>query len=1220
MTKRKKIYSWMIGCSVVLSVILLLIILFSEKLINQEQFRERIQAKASEAISGELKYEWLELSFLPRPQVIIRKCSFSIPQKASGTLDSLTIYPKILPLFLGKFEISEIHVHSPDMEIQIGEKIESDAENRKYFSLGAVKDKVGPILRLVSSKARELVIRVNNGRLNLLKEKEISFWFQDIDARYDFLTENINLDLRCKSSLWEDIFIKGTIDPKDLIIRTSIDLNQIQPKVLAEYINSHISTKVKASPLNLNIKFMTEGLTALQGELHAFLPFLTLQQDEEELIIKGTNLKGKIDIRGTKSTLTLEELKFENSQLNVSGELSIGRLAKTHTLTVELGLKCKDVDVHSTRKIVLALAGNIPAVVDVFEIVKGGKLPYFTYTANGNSFKELGDLENINITGAMLDGKVFIPVVDLNLEDVNGEVTISKGILAGKNLRARLGNTRAINGTLTPGLEGENAPFRVDLAVEADLEQLPPILKRLIDNEYFQKELALLDDLQGNAIGRLYLGDHIESIKAMVEVSQLNLTASHQRIPYPLTISSGQYTFKGTIASVKNLSGRLGRSSFTQVSGLIDWEKEPYLEVNSGKLQIYPEEIYPWLASFEGLSSNLKNLKSVKGVLEVSTLNLQGPFSDLIKSQYQITGEVRNLAVKLSRLPEIVEASTGNFKLTQNLIFFTDFDTKMLDASLRISGHLNDYLKGFPTIDLNFNGEIGLEAIQWISDVVDLPYQFNLKSPLSISKAHLTRNSLQETAFSGNLAMQQDIKIFTDFLLDPQQLRIKKLSSQDETSSATFKLVANKKALDFSFIGNLDKITLDHIIKENKILEGQIKGDFQAHIYLDQPFGFEFQGKLHVRDLTLPEQQGISLKINRLSTEAEGNKVHIESTKLSIANNLLYLKGDVNFLANGILLDMDLSADDLDLNKLNTIADKGNKEYNKVNPDSFWNYPVRGVIRARLKSLKYKEFNLSPLYADISLGDKVANIFVKESNLCGISLSGMSKMSREVIKIKFKPVVKNQKLNSTVYCLLDKSVSMDGNFNLEGELETHGKGREMVNSLTGKLVFDANEGSFYAGRFFRTLTRIFDLLNVTELFKGKLPDLKAEGFHYNSIKAKANIESGKFILNEMIIDGTSMEIVGHGNVDLIDQKVDVLVLVAPLKTVDIIVKKIPLVKDILGGSLISVPFRIKGNMENPKVTPLSLKAVGSGLLGIMKRTLQLPVKVIQPVLPKEKKN
>ncbi|HUV77924.1 MAG TPA: hypothetical protein VMW06_07690, partial [Desulfobacterales bacterium] len=48
-------------------------------------------------------------------------------------------------------------------------------------------------------------------------------------------------------------------------------------------------------------------------------------------------------------------------------------------------------------------------------------------------------------------------------------------------------------------------------------------------------------------------------------------------------------------------------------------------------------------------------------------------------------------------------------------------------------------------------------------------------------------------------------------------------------------------------------------------------------------------------------------------------------------------------------------------------------------------------------------------------------------------------------------------------------------------------------------------------------------------------------------------------------------------------------------------------------SLISIPVRIEGDLNNPRVTPISPTAVGSGLLGIMKRTLRLPVKMIEPV-------
>ena len=97
-----------------------------------------------------------------------------------------------------------------------------------------------------------------------------------------------------------------------------------------------------------------------------------------------------------------------------------------------------------------------------------------------------------------------------------------------------------------------------------------------------------------------------------------------------------------------------------------------------------------------------------------------------------------------------------------------------------------------------------------------------------------------------------------------------------------------------------------------------------------------------------------------------------------------------------------------------------------------------------------------------------------------------------------------------------------------------------------------------------------------------------------------------------------MGIAIEGNIDLIKKKVNLVVLVAPFKTVDRIVKHIPLVGNILGGTLISIPFRAIGNLDDPDVIPLSPTAVGSGMLGILERTLKLPITIIQPVLPGSK--
>lgn len=932
------------------------------------------------------------------------------------------------------------------------------------------------------------------------------------------------------------------------------------------------------------------------------------------------SLQGTIHLDEDKSSFAIDNLKFDHPRLIISGKLDIDHSPQPASPKVSLELKSSDVDIHSIRKVALALAGETPVVRNVFEIVKGGKLPYITLTTRGNSLKDLGELENIDVTGAMLDGKLFIPVLDSNLKNVKGDVTISKGILQGKNLAARLGNSLGQEGTFQMGLMGENAPFHLDMALEADLAQLPPIMKRLVENKYFQKELALIEDLQGNATGRLYLGDRIKSIKAMVEVSQFNLTANYRRMPHLLKINGGQYTFKWPASAVKNLSGSMGKSTFTALSAKTDWGKVPKLEIESGMATIFLDEIYPWLMSSVIIFGKLQNLQAVKGVLELSALSLHGPLLASEKYHYQIIGQVRNLAVNSSLLPGTIEVSTGSFKLNPEHITIADFQTKILDGSLSISGAINGGLKGFDNLDMTFGGEMGSRATNWVSGLVNLPSQLNLRPPVSISDAHLTWNNRQETAFSGNLALQQGLKTSIDILVNSNQLTIKKLIIQDKESHASFKITSNNRVFDLYFSGNLNKTTIDHLMAENQILGGWVKGDFHAHMFLAQPLNSTFKGKLRARDIIPPWKNRATLAINNLSLEAKEDNVRIESANLSWADNRFDLQGNVSFSADGLLLDMKLSADDLKLDNLKQTLDAIDKENHEKAGASLLTYPVRGILKVKTENLTYQKFTWSPFYADVSLGDGTVEVAITEANLCGIDTAGIVRISPQELQVDVKPLAQNQNLHSAIYCLLDKSVAVDGNFNLKGSITALGTRESLLRSLNGNLDLAATKGRFYSGRFYNTLTKIFALLDVSQIFKGKLPDIAAKGFGYNSFQAKANIQNDKLTLNKMIIDGTSMEIVSQGSIDLINKQIDVLALVAPFKTVDLLVKKIPVVKDIIGGSLISVPFRITGNLENPKVTPLSPSAVGSGLLGIMKRTLQLPVQIIQPVSFGEEKN
>ena len=1109
-------------------------VLSSNKLINQKQILDKIQSSVSEAINGQVTFQRIQVSFFPRPQLVVQQCQFSIPETAKGTAISLSISPKLLPLIMGKFENSRMTLNTPDIEIYLDRKPKSKDKRLNSFSLGTVDEKVGAILGVVLSKAPGLHVRLKNARLNILKEKKASFWLQHINAKIHIFKDHINLDMHCDAKLFKNISLKGAVySYKD------------------------------------NLSF------------------------------------------------SLANLKLNYPQLNLSGKLDIRPGLPSTSPKVDLELTGKDVDVGSTRKAVLDFAGENPVVKDIFKIVKGGKVPYIHLTSHGKSMEELGKLENITINSKITSGEIFVPKVDLDLTDVAGDVTISKGILKGENLKARMGTSKCLDGSLELGLEVKNALFHLDLSLEADLSQLPPILKRVVHNKACLKEISLVDNLKGRATGRLVLGESMASINVFVDVSQFNLSANYGRLPHPLTINGAQYFFKGNTTSIKNARGSMGNSTFAEVSTQMNWDDIPQLKIASGRAKVDFKEIYPWLLSSKIISEKLRDLKNVKGVLVLSSMRLNGPFLEPENYQFQMAGEVQNLILESPLLPGPLAAAKGNFSITSENISMTDVQTRIHDTSLKVTGTIKDYLMGLSLVDMTFQGEIGPDVARWAQNAYNISPLFRLKPPISVSTAHLIWHNQQQTTFSGDLSVKKGLKILTDFSVNPEKLTIEKLIIQDQVSNASIKLGKKHQIMDVLFVGNLQKETLDDILEQNEILKGQIKGDLYARILLDQPLNSTLKGELTAKNLVFPRKMKTPLVIHDLSLTTKKDILQVKSARLALADNSFNLKGNVTLSAAAPKLDMEFFADVLNLDQLERDMDKSANNSDNQTAEKSWAYPVRGMIKAKIKNLTYYGLTWKPFDADIHFNDNGAAVSITDANVCGITTLGILEITPREITIDLKPSAQNQELNPSVLCFSDRSAKIVGDFNLEGNIKAKGPPQTLMQNINGDLEFYASKGRFHAGRSFRILIKIFSILNVTEIFKGKLSNPETDGFAFNSIRAKADIQNGKLVLNEMIIDGTSMNIVCQGYVDVINKQMDVTALVAPLKTIDFFIKRTPLIKDIFGESLISIPVGIKGHLEDPRVAPLPPAKVGAGLLGIIKRTLQLPIKIIQPIPPGE---
>ncbi len=1213
MNKPTKIFLWTIGSLMAVVIFLSVLMVLSARIIHRESIKNKIQAEISQALNGQVEFQRLDVSFFPKPKLTIHQGNFSVPGTAHGTLSSLTVSIKILPLFMGKFKNAGIDIKSPDVKIALGGSPGKKEDDLKPVLFENLEEKIGYTLSFLSEKAPGFVISVKNGRLNFIEDKTAGFKFKDINARIAQTTHKISFDIQCKSTLWEGISIKGAVNPENFKSHGSIKLTQIHSQFLSRRLFSLLHHKVQASPVNLNINFKTDGIKSIQGDLSCSALDLAIHPGEKECSLKIKRLKGSVDLNENKLIFTLDELKLDYPEMDVIGRLDFTPSSSSTPRKFDLEITGTNVDVPSTRAVALELLGKSPVVQDIFKIIKGGKVPAINYTAHANSVADLGSLKNMTLHGGILDGKIFVPGVALDLEGVEGNVTISKGVLHGQDLKAQLETSQCLDGTLKLGLEGKDALFNLDISVDADLSQLPPILNRVVRNDAFLKELALVDNPKGRATGRLYLGDRIDSIDAKVTVSQFNLSANYRRLPYPLKIDSGQYFYKGIMTGVNNLSGSMGKSSFTALSSQTSWDREPELKITSGKAVIDLKEIYPWLISSKIISEKGYDLQGVHGAIVLSSMQYQGKLFEPDNYQFQIEGEARKVVLNSSLFPGVLEVTKGIFNSTAENISISDFQTRILDASLKVSGDLKDYLKDLSRVDLTFQGDLGADSVRWISDVLKLPPHLHLKPPISVSTAHLTWNHPHETGFSGDLVFQPGIKVSTEVHANPHALTIKKLAILDQDAQASIKFAQKNRTADLFFAGNLHKSTLDGIVVENQILNGWIKGNFHARVLLDRPLNSTLQGEVRASNLFFPGTSTWPLIVKDLSLETIKDNLQVESAKLSWADNQFELSGNVDLSAPMPNLNMELFSQAIDLDKLIQAMDTYRKKDHNPTGEKAWTNPIRGVLKLKTEHLTYKGFTWNPFQGDIIFNDGSADVALTNANLCTISTPGTLKISPGEINVHVKPSAGGQKLKSLISCLLDKAAKVDGDFNLDGELTAHSNDEHLIQSIGGHIEFDATEGRIYAGRFYSVLIDISNLIQFTEMFKGKMPDLSAEGFGYHSIHIKADVQKSILNLTEMVIDGMSMGIVCHGYVDYFNKKMDITALVAPLKTIDLIVNYLPGMNYILGGSLISIPVRISGDLNNPRVTPISPTAVGSGLLGIMKRTLRLPVKMIEPV-------
>ena len=1207
-----------IALSLVFIVAVAAVAFYLQGLLNPDNIKRHLLEEINRRIGCTGECTLLTVSLFPRPKATVHDPTISFGSDATFTARSLTILPQVLPLLRGRVEVAEVDLESPVATISLP-RVLPDTDTRDPAAVSGpsatvVQNTIFPLFALLASQESDSFIRIHKGVLSFYEGSKHAFRIEDLSGVMTYGGDKVAIDISSTSTLWERFALKGRIDPSSHTSTGLVNLDGFHPQTLFSYLCPDAPLGIGDSLINAEMSFTSEGPGNFNADFHGSIPALSLLHSPGEFVLRSEEMHGAIRVTPETFDLAVTRFNLQDPQISLTGDFHVD-FNPRHT---RLQIDVKDMDLASVRRAALVLGGENRKIQKTFEVVKGGCIPLISLNANADTPEHLFDSENYVITGNILGGEIYVPRPNLHVDQVKGDVLISRGTLKGSNLHGLTGNSIGSNGNLIVGLVGDDPPFHLDIDIDANLADLPPVLYRVVKNKAFLEELNLARDIQGAALGKLILGERLENIDTRVEVKNFTLSADYQRLSHPFSVKGTAFLLGVSEVSAESLVGAVGQSSFSDVSVKYSWLHAPHLQVNSLKpARIDLAEFYPWLISHEKVRKGLDAFSSAEGTVWVDRFDLKGPLFDLNSWSLKTSGRVENLKVNSKYFPGPIKTATGKFEATKDTLTLQDFQSVSSDASLLATLTLKGYLEGLTKVDTTASGTIGQHSHEWIYDLIHLPAEYRMRSPLTLSQSHLSWEKEGKVTFKADLSLQEELQCSLDLLVDSGNLAINRLAVKDRDSDATVSLALRNDDFDFTLDGTLSKPTADRLFADNQLLDGWISGHITCHILPDNLLNSTSEGKLDVHEFEYFWRLHPDIRIERASLVASGNELNVLSSSFDWEDSHLLLSGKVSYSPTRLGLDVDVVADNLDWQQVkrlqsdDTSTPAGSEGALPAGGIKYNGVPLSGVVRIKTDLFNYGKLNWGPVSAGFHFQGDTLKIDITEANLCGMQTPGTISLSPGGTRLEIKPTATNADVDTALVCLWDRQGLMDGTFNLTAAFTANHTTGSLLKSLRGEIEVTAFRGRVYRFEF---LSKVFAMLNVTEIYRGQLPDLLKEGCPYETIHTKATLQNGVLKIQESEMDGLSVRMVGKGDVDLNTDKIDATVLVSPLKTVDTIISHVPIIGGILGGSLVSIPVGVLGSISDPDVIPLAPSAVGSELVGYMKRTFQIPLKLLQPLL------
>jgi hypothetical protein len=825
--------------------------------------------------------------------------------------------------------------------------------------------------------------------------------------------------------------------------------------------------------------------------------------------------------------------------------------------TSQLSFTGQNLSVPPLRAMASTFLKKSTIATTLFHIIRGGTIPHINVDFKNSDDKFLFDPEKMTIDAEFHGGTIAIPSTRLIATDVTAMVQVKNGILLPQISRGTVEEAQVQQGTLQVSLLKKNA-FKGKFSLKANLGKLPGVLQSLLPGTQLARELELTKNLSGSATGTLGLTKTDGKLKVEVHCTNIDLTGSYQRFPgNTFQLKGKSFSFEKNKITLKGFQGSIGTSQVSQVSGEIDLRPPHLLDIASAR-GIFPiQEALAWLKQFQPIHPRVAPFLSSHGTLTLDHMTLKGSLSAPGQWAYALQGSCARGSLYQDHGEKGISDISFSFDLLPHGFSLENIKGTIHDMAL--------------VVENNNTNWINASQLQLFRD---------LQPPITLTGGTLEKTN-QALSFQCRASFPQGTSMTVTGTGSNENLILEELEIKDPPISRA--VVSYHPGTPLTFKGKVNIETIRRLFAQGST----------TAVALTLPGN---QGDCF---LASGPEQGVTLFLDRLDMNAllpatdtrQGDDLHQKRDNDPRRNSGAHGK------KNAAKIGQPLKIKDKDM--------AGNSYGASLIPH------VDMIPRPMFINIDLFEFNrflISPLVLQIFPLPTGTDVGIQEARWCGLPIMGVIRKERKTLKLTLETHAQDLDFTTSFQCFMGDHHLIEGKYSLKAKLFSMSRGKtnpggQLISGFQGPFELYARDGRIFQ---MTLLSRILSLINVASLLKAKLPNLVQQGFAYDTMIFKGKIKESRIFIKKGVINGVDMTLLITGWIDPLQKTMDLLCFVSPLKSVDTLIQKLPIINTMFQGDLISIPITAKGNLYDPDVTALSPVEVTKGILNTLKDILTTP--------------